>query len=211
MSESKQRRLSGLNVLFVILVIIIVWIIIATVYNSLQHNDNVSSEVDIAILGGGTAGCVLARRLSEKYPNKNIVLLDRGKDYRNDRNVYRIETALTVAYSEPYSEVLTPDFPGIVCSVAKMIGGASAHNFGLVVRGSNEFYQNNWQTQLNLSSEELNAINVRISSLMDVMPLPVSIDLLARLLPSLGVLFMKGIQEINQGIDVFSSCRTIKS
>jgi len=48
-----------------------------------------SSEIDsfdYLVVGGGTAGCVIASRLSEYLPQKRILLIEAGpSDYLNDR------------------------------------------------------------------------------------------------------------------------------
>lgn len=41
---------------------------------------------DYLIVGGGTAGCVIASRLAEYLPNKRILLIEGGpSDYQDDR------------------------------------------------------------------------------------------------------------------------------
>ena len=77
-------------------------------------------KADIIIVGGGVAGCVAARRLHTAYPNKKILILERGKDESGDPNVYNIANAITAAFEQPYSELLFGDFPGVVVSSATM-------------------------------------------------------------------------------------------
>ncbi|KAB8267611.1 GMC oxidoreductase-domain-containing protein [Aspergillus minisclerotigenes] len=44
-------------------------------------------EVDIIIAGGGTAGCVVASRLSDAYPTLSILIVEGGRDNRGLPNV----------------------------------------------------------------------------------------------------------------------------
>ena len=62
-----------------------------------------SSEVDAfdyLIVGGGTAGCVIASRLAEYLPHKNILLIEAGpSDYLNDQ-VLDLKSWLTLLGGE---------------------------------------------------------------------------------------------------------------
>lgn len=45
-----------------------------------------AEKYDYVIIGGGTAGCVLAARLAEYLPHKKVLLIEAGpSDYQDDR------------------------------------------------------------------------------------------------------------------------------
>ena len=45
-----------------------------------------TNDFDYLIIGGGTAGCVIASRLAEYLPNKKILLIEAGpSDFMNDK------------------------------------------------------------------------------------------------------------------------------
>lgn len=125
--------------LFILLLffIIVLWIVLTSKQSSTFQD---ISFADIVIIGAGTAGCILANRLHSKHPTKKILILERGQDRHDDPIVYNIKNGAIAAFQEPYSEVLPSDFPEVGISLAKLYGGASSHNYALVVHGSPEFY-----------------------------------------------------------------------
>ncbi len=157
-----NRLLYIIFAIVLIVIIIIITIAVLTVIQDRQRTHPEFDEADVIIIGAGTAGCVMARRLHERNRNLKIVMLERGVDRSNDRNVYNIANAITAGFFPPYSEVIPTDFPGTAASFALMYGGASSHNFALAVRGSPEFYDTLWKPELGLGFEELIPIFKRI-------------------------------------------------
>jgi choline dehydrogenase-like flavoprotein len=116
------------------------------------------------ILGAGTSGCILAKRLNEKYPNSKILVLDRGVDRRNDKVVFNIANALKAGYELPYSEVLQTDNKNVISSFSLMYGGCSSHNIALAVHGSNQFYVDHWGNLLNMNELDFEKYVKRIEN-----------------------------------------------
>ena len=54
------------------------------------------NDFDYVIVGGGTAGCVIASRLSEYLPHKKILMIEAGpSDFNNDK-VLKLKEWLTL-------------------------------------------------------------------------------------------------------------------
>ena len=89
-------------------------------------------KFDYLIIGAGTAGCVLANRLSEKNQN-NVAIFEAGKN----SDIWKVNMPLAILYTmhdpkynykyysepEPYLNNRR-----LFCPRGKMIGGCSAHN-----------------------------------------------------------------------------------
>ena len=94
-------------------------------------------DQDVLVLGGGTAGCVLAARLSQD-PERTVCLVEAGPDYGP-----RDSGAWPTELLDPRAPVDTHDwYPGQEMSLsrARVIGGCSAHNACFVSWGHPDDY-----------------------------------------------------------------------
>ena len=102
-------------------------------------------KFDYLIIGAGTAGCVLANRLSEN-PQNNVAIFEAGVN----SDIWKVNMPLALLYTmhdpkynykyysepEPYLNNRK-----LFCPRGKMIGGCSAHNGMVYVRGNKEDYE----------------------------------------------------------------------
>ena len=102
-------------------------------------------KFDYIIVGAGSAGCVLANRLS-KNKNHNVGVFEAG----NSSDIWKVKMPLALLYTmhDPkynwkyYSEP-EPHLNNrkLFCPRGKMIGGCSAHNGMVFVRGNRNDYE----------------------------------------------------------------------
>lgn len=101
---------------------------------------------DIVIIGGGTAGCVLAARLAAAVPDWQILLLEAGPNNNDDANVSTPLTSRRMFGKQEYDWCFqsTPQ-PGLHGRVieqtrGRMIGGSSAINSHSLVYPNQEMH-----------------------------------------------------------------------
>ncbi len=89
---------------------------------------------DVVVLGGGSAGCVLAARLSED-PERTVCLVEAGPDYghfEEGRWPEDMVDGRMLAFSHAWERLDEDDRSQLR---ARIIGGCSAHNACAVLRG----------------------------------------------------------------------------
>lgn len=93
---------------------------------------NGSSAFDYIIVGGGTAGCVIASRLSSYLPERRILLIEAGPSDFNLNHVLNLREWLSLLGGELDYDYGTTEQPmgnsHIRHSRAKVLGGCSSHN-----------------------------------------------------------------------------------
>ncbi|WP_309066226.1 GMC family oxidoreductase [Microbacterium sp.] len=96
------------------------------------------TEYDFIIVGGGSAGATLARKLADSTP-ASILLIEGGPAYEDDPKVMYLKESLGLV-GDPtydYDYPLVPQERGnslLRISRAKMLGGCSAHNDAWALR-----------------------------------------------------------------------------
>jgi choline dehydrogenase len=108
--------------------------------------ETLAVEPDILIVGGGTAGCVLAARLSAN-PDRSVVLLEAGRDLSSPNELPPVlvghppATVLELPDTWRYDAELTESPPRRMGQFrGRILGGSSSINGSLFVRGVPEDY-----------------------------------------------------------------------
>lgn len=91
-----------------------------------------SSAYDYIIVGGGTAGCVLASRLSTYLPERKVLMIEAGPSDYTLSNVLNLREWLSLLGGDLDYDYGTTEQPNgnshIRHSRAKVLGGCSSHN-----------------------------------------------------------------------------------
>lgn len=209
------------TILLVICYIILVLILLAFVkYFADRHTTNrypctyrEDESYDYIIVGLGTAGAVITRRLAESNPHAKILVLERGLDESNSEEVYNNSKGSIAAYTAPYSEVLTNESSSVPITIASMVGGGSSHNYGLVVYGTIHYYSEEYP---NLAPNKIHKLWRRVNRIMNTSYLPTHINLFNRIIPFIEYVghdpnWYRRIQTLSHSINTYNNVGDLRA
>lgn len=109
-----------------------------------------SEGYDYIIVGGGAAGCIEARKLSDNF-DKSVLLIEAGSNHITDPVIldpnwqaHGSDLMINPKYSITYPVAVGP-LTNTVYSEGRSLGGGGAHHFLFAYRGNPRTY-NAWQT-----------------------------------------------------------------
>ena len=111
-----------------------------------------TGQYDVIVVGAGSAGCVLAARLSEG-PGRSVLLLEAGPDYPDESLLPAdIASGLIPTVSHDWGYASEPGLLGrsLPLPRAKVVGGCSATNGTIALRGAPADYDD-WAKRGNAS------------------------------------------------------------
>lgn len=105
-----------------------------------------SVQYDYIVVGMGAAGSILARKLSDDY-TKKVLVIESGNNHYTDPEILSpnwVPYAADLLYNPEYSLCYPVSIPNTLSSVSYsegcLWGGGAAHNFMVGVRGSKNIY-----------------------------------------------------------------------
>ncbi|XP_037024090.1 glucose dehydrogenase [FAD, quinone]-like [Bradysia coprophila] len=126
-----------------------------------EHNVPIVKTYDFIVVGGGSAGSVLAGRLSERF---DVLLLEAGGTPPPAVDVPLFASVISQSPSINYDFTSVPQTNASLCrngiirkTTGKMLGGSGSHNVMIHSRGSPKDYDN-WASLLN--DDSFNYTNV---------------------------------------------------
>ncbi|KAI2721043.1 CAZyme family AA3 [Penicillium roqueforti] len=118
----------------------------------------IPDEVDIIVVGGGSAGCVSAGRLANLDHNLQVLLIEAGEDNLNNPQVFRpgiypqnikLDSKTATFYHSQPSKAI--DGRRAIVPAARVLGGGSSINFMVYTRASasdyDDFEAKGWTTK----------------------------------------------------------------
>ena len=103
----------------------------------MSRSANLPTVADVVIVGGGTSGAVLARRLADD-PERSVILLEAGPSDEGRLDVLTLRDWLELFDSEvsvPYPVELQPQANSdLLHSRGRILGGCSSHNACIALR-----------------------------------------------------------------------------